>query len=134
MKEEMTLNQTLTKENFWNRMMEQYPHATTAFCKWVDEYKKAVNWDKLFNHGITHHVSGSAFKSTTSAPKFHDLPHAMQMGIWIEYISQRGGCQWEIEDMFQYDLSEDIEGFFRELLEDEAKNDAETDSTSSQLA
>jgi hypothetical protein len=112
----MQLRENLTKENFWNRMMSEYPNATNAFCKWVDEYKEATDWKKIFGETTRPDY-------VFVAPKFHDLPYAMQVGIWIEYVCQLGGCQWEIEDMFAYDLPEDIEGVFRELLEEEAKED-----------
>jgi hypothetical protein len=125
----MQLQDNLTKENFWDRMMATYPNATAAFCQWVDEYKEATEWKKLFNDSGHIYLKDSLGNSTNSfiaaAPKFHDLPHAMQLGIWIECVCQRGGCSWPIENMFEFDLAEDIEGMFRELLEEEAKNEKE---------
>lgn len=99
----MNLEQTLTKENFFNEMMEKYPKATGHFCKWIDEYKKAVSWNDLFR----------------GPSKFHDIPYAMQYGIWIEY------CGQELSNFFEQpehistfvDLREDIEGVFKETEE-----------------
>ncbi len=118
----MNISQTLTKENFWNEMMEKYPNAAKKFCDWIDEYKKAVSWATLFNAEVsyTQKATGGFNVITTTAPKYHDLPYAMQLGIWIEYMCQRGGCQWEIENMFDFDLAKDIEGTFKNLLEEEA--------------
>ena len=98
----MTITENLTKENFWNEMMEKYPEETKRFCDWIDEYKKAVAWDELF---------GNVFP-TTKKIKFHDIPYAMQLGIWLEYVCDRGGCQYEI-DVFEFDLREDIEEFLK---------------------
>lgn len=110
----MNIRETLTKENFWDRMMELYPNATKKFCQWIDEYKIAVGWNALFGENV----------------KFHDLPGAMQVGIWLEYVCDRGGCTFEIENFFEYDLGEDIEGFFKEILEGEAKDDFESEKES----
>lgn len=131
----MQLQETLTKENFWNRMMELYPNATKKFCEWVDEYKKEVNWKILFNCGKDKNY-GTNFNRPVGENgrwdhdiKFHDIPHAMQTGIWLEYLSQRGGCVMEIENFFEFDLAKDIEGMFRELLEEEAKDEYESASS-----
>lgn len=111
----MNIEQNLTKENFLDRMMQLYPNTTTRFCKWVDEYKEAVGWNKLFNDGIERYVPGSAFTATVYAPKFHDLPYAIQMGIWILYVQDMEDMTpwmqgWDFSD---YNLSEDIEEIFR---------------------
>lgn len=55
----------LNKEGFWDPLSEIAPDAVEKFKKWVDEYKKEVNWGSLFPAGI----------------KFHDLPIELQMGI-----------------------------------------------------
>lgn len=96
----MKIESTLTKENFFNEVKEQYPNAMKHFLDWIDEYKKAVDWESLF---------GSI--------KFHSIPYAMQYGIWIEY------CRQSLSDFFEQpehisdtvDLREDIEGVFKEL-------------------
>lgn len=69
----------LNKDNFWNPMREKYPDAIDHFCKWVDEYKKSVNWDKLF--GATARPD-----YVHEAPKFHDLPIEFQFGIIGKWI------------------------------------------------
>ena len=117
----MNLKPTLTKENFFNEMTAKYPKAMANFYKWIDEYKEAVNWDRLFNAGYltcmrAHDGNGYDTTGNTYAPKFHDLPYAIQYGIWIEY------CRQELSNYFEQpehisdtvDLREDIEGVFKE--------------------
>lgn len=101
----MHLQDTLTKENFWNGMMEKYPKATKEFCQWIDEYKKEVAWDVLFS-------------TTDGFPKFHDIPHAMQQGIWIAFCKTTLDNYFEQPEYmvhFNWDLEEDIETVFKEL-------------------
>jgi hypothetical protein len=96
-------------------MMEMYPISCKKFCDWIDSYKAATNWDKLFNHGVIHYVPGSAFKSTTSAPKFHELPHAFQLGLWHTYALQLENSEWYIEELYSSNyesLQKAIEAFF----------------------
>jgi len=98
--------ENLTKENFWNEMQQKYPLAMKDFCNWIDEYKKTNNWKKLFND--TYHQTnvkragnGEICSIDFSTPKFHDLPIAMQMGIWNEYLDVNSSslqkCQNDIE-------------------------------------
>lgn len=90
----MQLEESLTKENFWNRMMETYPVSCNNFCNWIDTYKVAVNWLELFNDGKA--WAGGV----THAPKFHDLPHAFQFGIWYAYAAQLENEEWYVENLF----------------------------------
>lgn len=116
----INLEQTLTKENFWDEIMKQYPKACTNFCEWIDEYKKAVGWNSLFNSGKP------LGEGQVQAPKFHEIPYAMQYGIWIKY------CRETLDEFFEQpehisdsvDLEEDIKGCFAELepLIDDAEN------------
>jgi hypothetical protein len=102
----MKLEPTLTKENFWNEMMEKYPKSTKVFCEWIDEYKKEVDWVNLFNEHLN--------------IKFHDIPYAMQYGIWMEFCRQEMSKyfeQPEHESQF-IDLAEDVKGVFAEIEDD----------------
>lgn len=67
---------TLTKENFFDEMTKKYPKQMEVFCKWIDEYKKRVNWDLIF--ADRHNGLGRV-------PKFHEIPIAMQIGIITEF-------------------------------------------------
>lgn len=74
--------ENLTKENFWNGIKEKYPKASKEFCDWVDAYKEENNWDSLFNSDYV-----PAFQEPTCpAPKYHDLPIAMQFGIFVQFV------------------------------------------------
>lgn len=69
MMEDLKYPASLTKENFWNELQKKYPKQMEVFCKWIDDYKKRVEWDMIF----------------TSNRKFHDIPIAMQIGILMEF-------------------------------------------------
>lgn len=60
----------LGKENFWDEMENKFPMAVDVFKKWIDQYKKRVNWGILFSDGI----------------KFHDIPYELQMGIMNRFF------------------------------------------------
>jgi hypothetical protein len=68
----------LNKENFWNPLMVKCPYAVGLFCEWIDEYKKKVNWNKLFNSDSDWQ---DMYGKNAPAPKFHDIPFSMQVGI-----------------------------------------------------
>lgn len=78
--------ESLTKENFWNELLEKYPEQMKVFCAWIDGYKKRVNWNKLFN-------SDSDYQNyegkNAPAPKYHDLPIAMQIGIFMQFLAEQ---------------------------------------------
>ncbi len=92
----MSNTEGLTKENFFNEMMQKYPLAMKDFCNWVDEYKQKNDWGNLFNFGTPHYA-----KQGWHNTKFHDLPLAMQMGIWNEYLDKYSleTCKEKIEMM-----------------------------------
>lgn len=105
----MQLDQTLTKESFFNEMMKLYPLAMKMFCYWIDEYKQEVQWDVLFNNDR---------RPPGGDPvKFHHLPYAMQYGIWIEFCRQKLDSFFEQPEHVsdRVDLEEDIKGVFSEL-------------------
>jgi len=83
----------LTKENFWNDVYSKFPNATKLFCDWIDEYKKKNNWQGLFNGEVEiasynwREESWSSY-GKTNAPKYHNLPYAIQQGIWIEFADE----------------------------------------------
>jgi aromatic ring-opening dioxygenase catalytic subunit (LigB family) len=71
----------LTKEDFWNSLKDSCPSEMEKFCQWIDDYKKRVDWKKLFNYGSPHYSAMGHHN-----PKYHDLPVAMQKGILLDYI------------------------------------------------
>ncbi len=82
--------ESLTKENFWNAIKEEYPVQMAQFCDWIDEYKKRVKWIELFNADLfsksDYRVAGVKIENMIfKAPKYHELPIAMQLGIFIQF-------------------------------------------------
>lgn len=82
--------ENLTKENFWNSLMEKYPIGMKLFCDWIDEYKKTNNWANLFNAAKAddrEYFDWNGDAVEIEAPKYHDLPLAMQIGIFLEFMA-----------------------------------------------
>jgi hypothetical protein len=69
-------SENLNKENFWDGLQVVCPDAVAYFCKWIDEYKKEVDWDDLFGN-----APARQRVSYCSNIKFHHLPFEMQNGI-----------------------------------------------------
>lgn len=98
--------ENLTKEIFWNDLQAKYPDGMKTFCNWIDEYKKKNDWDMLFRNW---------HRSELEQIKFHHIPYAMQMGIWFEFVIDRGGCSFEVEDLFTFDLRKEITEYIKML-------------------
>lgn len=81
----------LTKEEFWDKITEKAPKQAGKFYDWINEYKQRNQWQKLFNGGHMLLQSSPEYKNWnthTSAPKFHELPVGMQIGIFIQYLQE----------------------------------------------
>lgn len=114
----MNITESLTLENFWNELKARYPEGLKIFTDWIDEYKKTVDWDKLFN--------GRGYPIVVLAPKYHELPYAFQLGIWLEFIASRKG-----EGLFRnsiyinpnlFSLKHHIGNYVAAILQREAEN------------
>jgi hypothetical protein len=70
----------MTKEQFWNPLEVSCPTVMERFKVWIDQYKSAVNWDLYFFHNDDDGMGESY------TYKFHDLPDAMQIGIFMEFM------------------------------------------------
>lgn len=60
------------------------------FCNWINEYKTRVCWDLLFREG----PHGGEYARPT---KYHDIPIAMQIGIFLQYVAETdnyGGIEY----------------------------------------
>lgn len=78
------LPSTLTKENFFNAIQEMNPEGMKKFCDWIDEYKQKVCWSNLFRaHAVP--IPDSGYR----LPKYHELPIAMQIGIFIQFMDEK---------------------------------------------
>jgi hypothetical protein len=89
--------ETLTKENFWDEIEQKYPKAMAHFKLWIDKYKSEHDWGFLFNESIgftDRYRDDNGYwtesKKWTKAPKYHDLPVAMQFGIFLEFVANFG--------------------------------------------
>lgn len=114
----MIIQKGLTKENFFDSLRRKYPRSFKHFCNWIDEYKKEVCWDKLFK------ANEDTDQLHSSTYKFHEIPYAMQYGIWIAF------CRDQLHRFFEQpehvaefvDMEEDIRGVFaltEELIDNE---------------
>lgn len=107
---------SLTKEEFWNDLMEKYPAEMKEFCAWVDEYKKRVDWDDLFYN----HLAGARRNSYWMNIKYHHIPVAMQIGIFLQYVSESNKHDFPflVKDSKSWELLiEDISWWFKSVNE-----------------
>lgn len=61
----------LNKELFIE-LHKDFPKEIDLFTKWIDKYKKRVNWNSLLGINL----------------KFHDLPYEMQLGILLIFSAE----------------------------------------------
>lgn len=119
--------ESLTKENFWNDLQGKYPEQMKQFCAWVDEYKKRVDWNAVFNYEQSHNDLYKKYNipPRRDAPKFHDLPIAMQWGIFYQFTVENN------LDLFYQDtavpttmddIRECIQGYFGLMLSNAESN------------
>ena len=92
----VTIKDGLTKDNFWNSCTQKWPQATREFYDWLDAYKEAVEWVELFAARV----------------KFHDLPRAMQMGIWIQFVLDNPFNTLAPRSLKEFELDLEIELYF----------------------
>lgn len=87
-------------ESYWDAVRQEHPIGMKIFDRWMDEYKKANDWDALFRNPI------GARPTVSNDPvidigleqrrrdwdrgkvKYHDLPLAMQAGIVLEFFAE----------------------------------------------
>lgn len=67
----------MKKEGFWTGIQLKYPLMFADFSRWVDEYKRRIYWVTYFKGGM-------------QEIKFHDLPQAMQIGVFLQYTIEQG--------------------------------------------
>lgn len=78
---------------FWYALSTQHPLQMHDFRNWIDEYKRRVHWPQLFNTGDMMNYGRMVGDNISQHnPKFHDLPQAMQIGIFIQYTVENGGA------------------------------------------
>ena len=70
----------LTKENFFNKLSEQFPLAMEQFSRWLQNYKSETRWGKTFGSRNDEQV--------IIMPEFYEIPFEMQMGILIAFFRE----------------------------------------------
>lgn len=101
--------ENLTKENFWNEMQKKYPKAMKKFCDWIDKYKSEHGWERLFNAGYDsgYTLDRDSKMTTTQAPKYHELPLALQYGMFVQFLGELYLATGDIQDI-RKDLTSNI--------------------------
>jgi hypothetical protein len=108
--------ENLTKENCFNALTEKYPRAMELFCEWIDFYKVKNNWKELFNTFCEGYSVRDSVGNPFNAPKYHELPYAMQLGIWFEFVRENGGYKWDdLINSRTYNLRDDMDSYFEEM-------------------
>jgi hypothetical protein len=87
----------MTKANFWDGLKTEYPDQTTDFLMWLDEWKRRERWNELFGEGHLY-AKGVGEQLIVRNVKFHDLPNAMQIGIFIQYTVETGAHPFHCQD------------------------------------
>lgn len=104
-------------DNFWYGIKEKYPEYFNDFSEWFKVYKEKVGWKKIFNEIVAFRMYASV---VTKAPKFYKLPIAMQIGIFLQYVSEKkSSIDFKIHICKENDKSlelilEDIEDWFKQ--------------------
>lgn len=94
----------LSKNNFWIEIENRWPGEWNRFRSWIDDYKKKVNWNLLFNSQSDYQDKEG---KNAPAPKYHDLPAAMQLGIFIQYC---------LEEDHRYEFIEGLPSTMAEMI------------------
>jgi hypothetical protein len=69
---------------FWSEIKEKFVGEIQEFNQWIEKYKTRMGWEHIFNPNYT--MEGMSWRRIT----FYDLPDAMQIGIFIQYVSESG--------------------------------------------
>ncbi len=81
---------------FWIELAKKYPLGFKVFDNWLIKYQLEHDWYHMFR-----------VKGDGKTIPFDELPLGMQIGIYIEFVTERGGCSWEV-DLYEMDWKEDM--------------------------
>lgn len=91
----------MDKEKFWNGIQETCPLAFKRFADWIDQYKRIIEWDRLFYpnflwYSDSHSPQDIAARNDLKdcKIKYHDLPTEMQVGIFLRFASENTTCMF----------------------------------------
>lgn len=115
-------NAPLTQENFFDEMQRRFPAGTQMFMDWFGSYRDRVGWHALFNSDSDYQNSQG---KNAPVPRFEQLPHAMQMGIYLEFLRQGPNVaspDRELLDIniYGFDLRSHMATYIEKVLEYEA--------------
>jgi len=74
-------NKILNKD-FWSDIREKFVGEIDEFNEWLVKYQNRTNWEHIFNPNYA--MEGMSWRRIT----FFDLPDAMQIGIFMQYVSE----------------------------------------------
>ena len=87
----------LNKTNFFTEdLRARYPVAMKTFAEWIDQYKIAMEWNVIFNDQEDYTGTPGG------APKFHDLPFEMQVGILVRFIDEHNPSDLSLHYFQEY--------------------------------
>ena len=92
----------MTKADFWDTLKAEYPDEFLDFALWIDEWKRREKWNELFGEGRLY-ANDVGQQLIVRNVKFHDLPNAMQIGIFIQYTVETGAHPFHPEDELMMD-------------------------------
>lgn len=69
---------------FWSDIKEKFVGEMQEFNEWIEKYKSLTGWEHIFNPNYA--MEGMSWRRIT----FYDLPDAMQVGIFMQYVSESG--------------------------------------------
>ncbi len=79
------MKETLTKENFWDAIEAQYPKAFKIFHDWLTTYKEENGFPYHRKELLYEGKYGRDDTYTIVTMKYHELPIAMQYGIFFQW-------------------------------------------------
>ena len=102
----MKIEESLTKENFWNEIEQKYPNAFKVFSDWITEYFTSLEHDIFY-----YDKEDNDYYSIT----FRYLPHAMQHGICLAFIELYIIGEIDFNMMILFDIKYNIEYTFEKI-------------------
>ncbi len=116
----------LTYHEFWEPLENAYPEACKVLYEWLENYREQVNWKKMFSvtmwsikhnraMGAEDYETHNRHEIATHLYDFHDLPIAMQIGIFIEFVDNTTGGTWNFSGQFIVDWAVEIKNYISKL-------------------
>ncbi len=106
----------LTRQNFWNNILQKYPELYKIFIEWIAEYKARPECDFIFFPSYDSELFPEEQKLVEY---FENVPIALQIGIFLQYVAEEKekfyGIEYYIETPGDWELMPGIiEKWFEE--------------------